>query len=300
MTSALRAIVLLGPTGAGKSIVASALAEVYDAILIDEAHVPPVLAHTCGYLGRDDVDRAVSQGLRVHLNNLITARGPGSRLHGLADLAQGRVRAPAMLRWLATGRRQVSLCVVEHNMFSLCPDVIANIFPEGLIVVLNREGLDAAHVWDRTYAPFSDARVRIPTTESLYVREHREVSVPWWVKAGDEDRFVDASPYARTIWLWAEMTRRLGEFASRQPRDRVTSIWYEDLVTEPVATLRPLMTDVAGGDARLASLRTVRRLTTAHIGVHRERSAADLDAARQIAGPELAAAARARSTRGRL
>jgi len=60
-------------------------------------------------------------------------------------------------------------------------------------------------------------------------------------------------------------------------------IQYEDLVTDPVATLRPLLVG-AGGDARIARLRAVRRLTTAHIGIHRERSAAELDAARRVAG----------------
>lgn len=288
MTQTPRVIMLLGPTGSGKSIVAAALAENHDGILIDEAHIPPVLAHTCGYLGRDDVDRAVSLGLRVHLNNQLTTRGAGSRLHGLADLVQGRVRATAMWRWLTTGRRPVTLCVVEHNIFSLCPDVFANIFPDASVVVLNRNGLDLAHVWDRTYQPFSEERVRIPTTESLYMREWRDVMVPWWVAAGDEDAFVDACPYARTVWLWAEMTRRLSDFIARRPDDRITSIWYEDLVTDPVSTLRTLMAEADGGDARLARLRSLRRLTTAHIGVHRQRSAAELDAARLIAGPELA------------
>ncbi len=294
MTAAPRVIMLLGPTGSGKSIVAAALAEVHDAMLIDEAHVPPVLAHTCGYLRRDDVDREVALGLRVHLTNLLTARGAGSRLHGLADLVHGRVRTPAMLRWLTSGRRPVSLTVVEHNMFSLCPDVFASIVPEASVVVLNREGLDAAHIWDSTYQPFSEARVRLPTTENLHVRERRGVMVPWWVDAGDEDAFVDAPPYARTVLLWAEMTRRLTAFAARRTDDRVSRIQYEDLVTDPVATLRPLLAGVSGGDARIARLRTVRRLTTAHIGIHRERSAAELDAARRVAGPALADAAQYR------
>jgi hypothetical protein len=93
------------------------------------------------------------------------------------------------------------------------------------------------------------------------------------------------------------MTRRLGDFAARRSGNRIASIWYEDLVTEPVATLRTLMPEVSGGDARLARLRTVRRLSPAHIGVHRQRSAADLEAARRVAGAELAAAeARAIST----
>lgn len=291
MTQAPRVIMLLGPTGSGKSLVAAALAENHDGILIDEAHIPPVLAHTCGYLRRDDVDREVSLGLRVHLNNQLTTRGAGSRLHGLVDLVQGRVRVSAMRRWLTTGRRPVTLRVVEHNIFSLCPDVFADIFPDASVVVLNRAGLDLAHVWDRTYQPFSEARVRIPTTESLYQREWRDVSVPWWVGPGDEDAFVDACPYARTVWLWAEMTRRLTDFTARRSGDRITSIWYEDLVTDPVSTLRPLMAEAVGGDARIARLRTLRRLTTAHIGVHRLRSAAELDAARRIAGRELAVAA---------
>lgn len=280
-------VVLLGSTGSGKSLVAGILAKLFDTLLIDESYVPPVLAHVCGARQDAQTNDFVSQGLRIHVDNIVTGGLAGSRAAGLVNLLAGRVGFASVWSWVSSGRRPIDLILLEHNFFSLCPEVFANIRPEAVLVFMVRDGRDCAHRWDLTYRPFATERVDTPTNENLIYRERQGVYVPWWVEEGAEETFVASCPYARTVWLWAEMNRRLARFLVNNPARNVKVIKYESLVTDPVKCLEPLLTDLGFKGRRGSTLHAMANLSANGIGIHRKRSSAELAEAMLLARAEL-------------
>jgi hypothetical protein len=68
-------------------------------------------------------------------------------------------------------------------------------------------------------------------------RKYDRCYIPWWVEIGQEEEFLECTPYSRAIWMWKEMVHRCYRFFSNPEisnSDRVMWLRYEDLVNCPI------------------------------------------------------------------
>ena len=117
--------------------------------------------------------------------------------------------------------------------------------------------------------------------------------MPWWVAQGEEDEFLAATPYIRSVWMWREILRRCNDFFSLpdvQASGRVMSVRYEELMADPIGVGERVVAHVGG-----TMTKTVRkRLLTGHtksIGAHRRRDPAEDRDGDQLADPSSTASA---------
>ncbi len=115
------------------------------------------------------------------------------------------------------------------------------------------------------------------------------LTIPWWVEQGSEDAFATASPYLRSMWMWREMVERCSDFADRPDvtaSGQVLMVRYEELMRSPVDVGREVVEHLGQRVTRSIE----RRLRSGHtrsIGIHASRPAAEIEAATELARPQL-------------
>jgi Sulfotransferase family len=201
-------------------------------------------------------------------------------------------RSPAAFARAARGRRDEDLLIYKEPFLAFAPELPYVSLPDARLVYIFRDGRDVADSLVRSYDVLSDRKLQqLGTTEMMIGRRVGELYVPWWVEAGEEDRFIAAAPFVRAVWMWREMTSRSSEFLSLPEvlaSGRVLKVRYEDLVREPLREGEAILAHIG----RKLTKRTRRVLATAHprsVGAHARRDAGELAQAEALAGPALQA-----------
>jgi hypothetical protein len=164
------------------------------------------------------------------------------RYHLRRAVREPRAALPAARVLL--GRTPVSLqdfgMVYKEPFLAMAADTFARHFSRARFVHLIRDGRDCADSMERTYgAALSDdvldarrSRWREVGSEIGVGREVAGMIVPWWVSAGDSQRFLDASRYERYLWLWRECVTR-ARASEEVANERYLEIRYEELCANP-------------------------------------------------------------------
>jgi len=164
----------------------------------------------------------------------------------------------------------------------------ANEFRNAKFIHIYRDGRDNADSMMRTYGDaLTDAVLRdtfLVENKSSEVGMHREVRgycMPWWVKPEDKQRFLDASPFGRYVYMWREMTLRAQALRRFGP-ERYLEIRYEEFVERPAQTIVRVSSFL---NRSAAKSRKVRAAFNCSVGISaRRQDEQKLKEADQIAG----------------
>lgn len=188
------------------------------------------------------------------------------------------------------GRRRIESVIYKEPFLAFAPQLAYRAVPGAKIVHIHRDGRDCADSLERKYHTLTDEKLSsLRSNEAPLGRKVDHRYVPWWVAPGEEDGFLAATPYIRSVWMWREILRRCNDFFSLpdvQASGRVMSIRYEALMADPLGVGERVIAHVGGTMTK--SVRT--RLLTGHtrsIGAYRRRDPAEIAAATELAAPEL-------------
>jgi hypothetical protein len=184
-------------------------------------------------------------------------------------------------------QNQLTRVILESNFFSLNPQILWQAFPKAKFVVLVRDGRDCADRWDNIYNPIDNRALQtLDTNETLFSKVSGKLIVPWWVANGEENLFLESSPYVRCIWLWKHMIRTCISFMEEEPYAELIFIKYEDIVLNPLR-----VSDSLAKFLQLSSAgklcKHLQRLSCAEVGLFRNRSLSDIRQAEKLAASEL-------------
>lgn len=211
-------------------------------------------------------------------------------------------RAAAVQKWIAAptglgglrkalrGERSVDRLIYKEPFLSFAPAFAHEALPEARIVHIYRDGRDCADSLARSYNVLTDDKLtHLRSAEMRLGRKVDHRYVPWWVEEGQEDAFLATTPYVRAIWMWKTMVRRCHDFfasPSMASSGRVLNLCYEDLMREPLKQGQAVAAHL-GVATNKPFYRQLKNAHTRSIGIHRQRSAEEIQAAERIAGDEL-------------
>jgi hypothetical protein len=198
-------------------------------------------------------------------------------------------RTPSRLRDALTGLRYAEVFVYKEPMIAFAPHLVYDAFPDAPIIYIYRDGRDVAASLQRSYDVLSDATLAsLESNETMLGRRVRDIYVPWWVEAGDDEEFLSASAYVRAIWMWREMVKRSDAFfAEVESPARVLRVRYEELVREPTRVGAQIASHV-GVPLTTWMKSKLRAASPRSIGAHSAFDSSEIAAAERVAGDELA------------
>ncbi len=226
-------VILLGPTGSGKSLLSSALIRLRHTVFFDETVLPPYLAHLHRFL-EDKNDRyEMSAGIRNHFHTLVNSGKIGSRSSLLLSVLQGERNLSEFLLSFITKKRSLERVVLESNYFSLAPEILLRSFPTAKFVIMVRDGRAIADKLERDYGSISDKELISGESNNIvFSRPYENYRIPWWVKKNDDRAFIGLSPYLRGVYFWKIIMETLLNFQKETSDRQVISLRYEDLVKD--------------------------------------------------------------------
>lgn len=279
--------VVLGCPRSGTTFLLQALQPLVSTEVISGRIFPPHLAHLFATLPagaeRSLIETSFQWSLDDHRD--WASRAPS---HALAEWTRGHVSTGEL--WAAVRRRHaVGSLVFKEPFLAFAPDLAFTV-PESRMVIIHRDGRDCADSLQRKYGVLTDDRLKVAdSVESPIGRPFGSVTIPWWVAEGDEAEFLACSPYLRSVWMWREMVDCCTAFCARPDvadSGRVMTVRYDELMHNPLEVGLSVVEHIGQRSNR----RVERRLRGAHtrsIGIHRQRSPAEIDAATELARPQL-------------
>lgn len=278
--------IILGCPRSGTTFLAEALQPLDGAEVVSGLIYPPEMAHLAATSTSAELDHLLDRSLRFSLE-FFRDHAVASRGWAAGEWLKRNLSTAELVATLRH-RREIRTVVYKEPFLAFAPDFAARAVPGTRVVHIHRDGRDCADSLERKYDVLTDDKLAaLDTTEAPLGRKVDHRYVPWWVAEGDEDRFLGATPFVRSVWMWREMVRRCADAFDGAPADRVLTVRYEDLTRDPQAVgervVRFLGHDV---NRRVRS-----RLGTGHtksIGVHRRRDPAEVAAATAVAAGELA------------
>lgn len=269
------------------------LMSVFNSLPDVEALTGTVLPTAIPHVVNQDLPPPVYDALAVGFERALDAYLHSGRFHSRAGALQKWFNAPTGLSGLfdaVRGRRRCRTFIYKEPFLSLAPQFVLDALPTAHIVHIYRDGRDVANSLVRTYGVLTDeALTTLRGSEMRLGRKVDDRYVPWWVEAGREAEFLAATPYVRSIWMWAVMVRTIHEAYSRpevEDGGRVLHLSYEDFVTQPVHYGEAILSHF--GEAATPSFRRrLSRARTSSIGSYKRRDPGEIREAERIAGAEL-------------
>jgi hypothetical protein len=283
--------VVLGAPRSGTTFLMSVLNALPAAECVSGNLLPVGIAHLAAQELSDEVREALERSFRVGLADYLTTSLYHARAAALRKWWTAS-RGASTLRDAIEGRRVERMLIYKEPFLAFSPQLAYAAMPQARLLYIVRDGRDVADSLVRTYGVLTDARLAdLESDEVAMGRRVGERYVPWWVGEGEEEAFLDASPFLRAVWMWREMVRRCGAFFQRADvvaSGRVLHVRYEELISEPLVQGQRIAAHL--GEPVSPMMR--RRLANAHprsVGIHTRLEESEIAAAEQLAGEELEA-----------
>jgi len=253
-----KVVIVTGACRSGKTLLAQLLGSMRNVEWIEEPWMPMMIPIMQAYglmdpiVGRD-VMRAITEEL---FYDRILLRGANFRPGDLSSIWKVKeateiferlvnLRSRDDVRQYALTNAPVLLYVLaETNPFI---PFMYDTFPNCRIIQIIRNGLDVAvAIAEKQW--YSEERLKAPLNNILYRAYYRRpqsepYSMPWWIREGDEERFLGFSEFAKGLYYWHTLLDmnlpQLDEF-KQVHADCYQEIRYEDLVQNPQNTLQAL------------------------------------------------------------
>ena len=283
-------VLVLGCPRSGTTYLMSILNALPDAECISGTLLPVTIPHVVNHVGSEEIYDALAIGFERALD---------AYLHSERYLS----RAAAVQKWIAapTGVRNLVRALREQRPFprwmiykepflSLAPNFVLDAFPDSKLIYIYRDGRDVANSLVKSYNVLTDEKLEdLQAAEMRLGRSWGDLYVPWWVDEGDEEWFMESTPYVRAIWMWKYMVRQCYEaFAGHTVEEggRVLMLRYEELARDPEGQGQRLM-DHLGAEGTASLLKRLGAARSSSIGKHTRRSDEEVEAAEDVAGDEL-------------
>ena len=213
-----------------------------------------------------------------------------------------KARLPCLQRWLngtmslselaqgLKGQRTIERFIYKEPFLGFAPEMVYHALPKGKIVHIYRDGRDCADSLMRKYKVLTDEKLMtLKTAEMPFGRKVDHRYVPWWVENGEENNFLTASPFVRSVWMWKEIVKRCDEFFSRpevEASGRVLLVRYEDLVKDPIEWAERIV-DHLGGSMNNRIKKQFSQARESSVGIYKRLGGQEINAANKVAKAEL-------------
>ncbi len=289
MTINTQRAVVFGAPRSGTTFLMAVLNGLPAAECVSGNLLPVGIAHLAAQELPDEVRDALERSFRVGLADYLTTSLYHARAAALRKWWTAS-RGASTLRAAIDGRRVERMLIYKEPFLAFAPQLAYAALPQARLLYIFRDGRDVADSLVRTYGVLSDERLAdLESDEVALGRKVGERYVPWWVREGEEDAFLGASPFLRAVWMWREMVRRCDTFFRREDvtaSGRVLHIRYEDLIAKPLEEGQRIAEHL--GEPVSPMMR--RRLANAHprsVGIHARLDESEIAAAEELAGEEL-------------
>jgi len=282
--------IVLGCPRSGTTYLLRVLTAVPDFECVNGTLLPTAIPHVVN----QDLDPSVYDALAVGFERALDAYLHSGRYHSRTAALRKWIRAPSGLGDLMNvirGQRDLPHRLIYKEPFlSLAPEFVFDALPEAKVVHIVRDGRDCANSLVQTYDVLTDEKLtELKATEARIGRKFDHRYVPWWVDEGQEQTFINSSPYVRAIWMWKYMVQNCHSFFSRpeiQESDQVLQIRYEDFMHEPTKFGTAVL-EHFGATLNGTVQRRLEQAHTQSIGKYTSRPPDEIQRAEKIAEEEL-------------
>ena len=258
-----------------------------------ECLIGTLLSSSIPQIAKQDITPEIYDSLAVGFERAIDAYLHSGRFLSRASALQKWFNAPSGLSGFMMamkGKRITRRMIYKEPFLSFAPDFVDKALPQSRVIHIYRDGRDVANSLVRTYNVLTDESLTsLLASEMRLGRKYDHRYIPWWVEEGEEDHFMQSTPYVRAIWMWKYMVgccRAYYDQPEIKQSGRVMLLKYEDLMSDPfkygMAVLQHL-----DEESTPAYKKMLGKAHAKSIGKHKKRDPQEIKEAERIAGEEL-------------
>ena len=258
-----------------------------------ECLIGTLISSSIPQIVKQDIPKTIYDSLAVGFERSIDAYLHSGRFLSRAAAIQKWMNAPHGLKGLLKamkGQRSIRRLIYKEPFLAFAPDFVDKALPQAKVIHIYRDGRDVANSLVETYNVLTDESLTsLHASEMRLGRKYDHRYVPWWVKQGEEDRFLHATPYIRAIWMWAYMVRGCREYydqAHIRISGRIMFLKYEDLMRDPL-TYGMAVLEHLNEEPTPAFIKMLKKAHARSIGKHKNRELSEVKEAEEVAGEEL-------------
>lgn len=280
--------VILGCPRSGTTFLVDALRAIDRTECVSGQLFPIAIAHLFNSHISPETQQTLIDSLEFSFQDYLTFNYK-SRLPCIQRWLHGTMSRAELIQGLK-GDRTIERFIYKEPFLGFAPEIAYRGLPKGKIVHIYRDGRDCADSLVRKYKVLTDEKLMtLKTAEMPFGRKVDHRYVPWWVNQGEEDKFLAASPFGRSVWMWKEIVRRCNDFFSQpevESSGRVLLVRYEDLVRQP-EKWSEIIVNHLGGAMNERLRKQFSQAKESSISIYQRLDKKEIEAANEIAEAEL-------------
>lgn len=189
--------------------------------------------------------------LKELMNDAILLRGANFRPDELSSIWLRRTPSEIFSRIaMIQNRSDVDKYINKNKPFSLlnlsesgvCNLLtITNFLPTSKIIHVVRNGVNVANqIYQKKW--LSDKELINPSYAQIfrsYKYRRQTFCVPWWLKKGDEEEFIEYSEFERGLFYWCELMESAMKLL-KMIKNKYIEVKYEDIISNPQKTIEDI------------------------------------------------------------
>ena len=258
-----------------------------------ECLIGTLLSSSIPQIVRQEIPEEIYNSLAVGFERSIDAYLHSGRYLSRAAALQKWFNAPNGLTGLLRamkGKRSTKRMIYKEPFLTFSPDFVDAALPGAKVIYIYRDGRDVANSLVRTYDVLTDESLQdLQSSEMRLGRKYDHRYVPWWVDPGEEEQFLNSTPYVRAIWMWKYMVgfcRSYYDTPETRQSGRVLFIKYEDLMQHPFEFGMAILNHLEE-ESNPAYKKMLRKAHPHSIGKHKKRDPKEIQTAEALVAEEL-------------